>query len=282
MNLYAPPDMILMPLVREALAEDMGRLGDITSQALIPPDLLWKGRLVARQDGVLAGLDLARLTFALLDPQTRFEPLTRDGCEIRAGEPLARVAGTARTLLAGERTALNFLSHLSGIATATRRMVEAAKPHKAKICCTRKTLPGLRLIEKYAVRAGGGLNHRFGLDDAMLIKDNHIDALGDIREAVLKARAAAGHMVKIEVEVDTLDQLEKILDLPVDAVLLDNMPPEDMARAVARVAGRFLTEASGGVRLETVQAIAASGVDVISSGSLTNSAPALDIALDAS
>lgn len=281
MNLSPLPDLTIEPFVRLALAEDLGRAGDITSAALIPPDLVWQGHLVARQDGFLAGLDFARLSFSLIDPRVRFDPLTRDSAFVRAGENLVRVEGRALSLLAAERTALNFLSHLSGVATATRAMVEAARPHKARICCTRKTTPGLRVPEKYAVRAGGGANHRFGLDDAILIKDNHIAALGDIGQAVLKARGAAGHMVKIEVEVDTFEQLEQILDLPVDAVLLDNMKPDMLARAVATVDGRFMTEASGGVRLDSVQAIAASGVDMISVGSITNSADVLDIALDA-
>ncbi len=281
MTLAFLPDATLTGAVRAALAEDLGCAGDITSQALIPAELMWKGELVARASGVIAGMDFARLSFALIDAQTRFEPLSRDGQFVRAGEPLARVSGKARSLLAAERTALNFLSHLSGIASATAKMVEAVGPHKAKICCTRKTVPGLRAAEKYAVRAGGGVNHRFGLDDGMLIKDNHIAALGDIRAAILKAREAAGHMVKIEIEVDALEQLEKILDLPVDAVLLDNMKPETLAQAVKLVDGKFVTEASGGVTLENVQAIAASGVDLISVGSITNSAPALDIALDA-
>jgi len=280
MTCSALPDVMLEPLVRLALMEDLGRAGDLTSDALIPAGHMWRAVLVARQDGVIAGLDLARLSFALVDPQTHFEPLVCDGQSVKAGASLAKVSGSTRALLTAERTALNFVSHLSGIATATRQMVDAVAPHKAKICCTRKTTPGLRLVEKYAVRAGGGSNHRFGLDDGILIKDNHIAALGDLRAAVLKAREAVGHMMKIEVEVDTLDQLTRILDLPVDAVLLDNMSPELLAQAVRLIGGRMVSEASGGVSLATVQAIAASGVDVISCGALTHSAAILDIGLD--
>jgi len=280
MNISPLPDLILEPLVKNALLEDFGRSGDVTSDALIPADHQWQAVMTARRPGVLAGLDLARLAFALVDPRVRFEPLVADGQSVEAGAKLARVAGPTRALLTAERTALNFVSHLSGIASATRLMVEAVKPHKAKICCTRKTTPGLRSVEKYAVRAGGGSNHRYGLDDGILIKDNHIAALGSLRDAVLKAREAAGHMMKIEVEVDTLDQLTQVLELPVDAVLLDNMGPDKLAEAVRMVGGRMLTEASGGVSMETVAALAASGVDLISCGALTHSAAILDIGLD--
>ncbi|MFA6280288.1 MAG: carboxylating nicotinate-nucleotide diphosphorylase [Bdellovibrionales bacterium] len=273
-------DMMLNDIVSAALREDLGRGGDITSQALIPPDQHWKAALVARSDGVLAGLALARLAFARMDSLVLFEPHKTDGDLIQRGDVLAEVSGNARALLAAERTALNFLCHLSGIATQTRAYVAAAAPHKAKICCTRKTTPTLRFLEKYAVRAGGGANHRFGLDDAVLIKDNHIAVAGDVRSAVIKARAAVGHMVKIEAEVDTLDQLRTLLDAPVDVVMLDNMTPAQMKEAVLLVDGRFTLEASGGVSLETVAAIAATGVDVISVGALTHSAPILDIALD--
>lgn len=274
------PDRMLSDIVGAALCEDLGRGGDITSQALIPPDQHWQAVLVARGDGVLAGLALARLAFMQMDSLTLFEPRKGDGDAFQRGDVLAEVSGNARALLAAERTALNFMCHLSGIATLTRRYVAAAGPCKAKICCTRKTTPTLRFLEKYAVRAGGGANHRLGLDDAILIKDNHIAVTGDVRCAVLKARRAIGHMVKIEAEVDTLDQLRTLLDAPVDVVMLDNMTPAQMKEAVALVAGRFMLEASGGVSLETVAAIAATGVDVISVGALTHSAPIVDMALD--
>ncbi|HAX91648.1 MAG TPA: carboxylating nicotinate-nucleotide diphosphorylase [Rhodospirillaceae bacterium] len=274
------PDVMLAEIVTATLREDLGRGGDITSQALIPADKMWNAALVARGEGVVAGLALARSAFTQMDEKALFTPRKADGDAVKTGDVLAEISGNARALLAAERTALNFLCHLSGIATLTRRYVEAVKPHKAKICCTRKTTPTLRFLEKYAVRAGGGANHRFGLDDAVLIKDNHIAVAGNVRSAVMKAREAVGHMVKIEAEVDTLDQLRTLLDAPVDVVMLDNMTPAQMTEAVATVAGRFTLEASGGVTLDTVGAIAATGVDVISVGALTHSAPILDIALD--
>jgi len=275
------PDLLIAPLVREALAEDFGRRGDITSQALIPADRMWKAALVARQDGLVAGVDIARMVFGLIDPSVSFESAGTDGRSVKNGDCLAYVHGRARSLLMGERVALNFLSHLSGIATLTQKFVKAAAPHKANICCTRKTTPGLRALEKYAVVVGGGRNHRFGLDEAVMIKDNHIAVVGDICKAIAMARESVGHMVKIEVEVDSLEQLRCILAQPVDAVLLDNMTLDQLGQAVEMVGGKFILEASGGVSLQTVQAIAATGVDVISVGALTNSAPILDIALDA-
>lgn len=281
MGLIKLPDLMIEPVVRAALLEDLGRMGDITSQALIPQDRTWKAALTARQAGVLAGLDAARLAFRAMDSSIVFEGLKQDGDRLAPGDIIAWILGPARALLAAERTAVNFLSHLSGVATATDGLVQAVKPYKARICCTRKTRPGLRALEKYAVRAGGGSNHRLGLDDAILIKDNHIAVVGDLRQAVLQARESIGHMVKIELEVDTLDQLRAALDLPLDAVLLDNMTPDQLVEAVRMVAGRFVTEASGRVTLETAPAIAASGVDVISVGWITHSAPILDIALDA-
>jgi len=280
MNRLAVPDMLVVPLVREALIEDFGRRGDITSQALVPKDRDWSAALTARQEGIVAGTEIARMVFSLIDPLVSFEALCRDGQKVVRGDRIAVLHGPAQSLLLGERVALNFLSHLSGIATLTDKFVAATKPHKARICCTRKTTPGLRALEKYAVTVGGGSNHRFGLDDAVMIKDNHIAVVGSIAKAVHLARASVGHMVKIEVEIDGLDQLRAVLDLPVDAVLLDNMPVELMAHAVAIVGGRFVTEASGGVTLDKVPAIAATGVDVISVGAITNSAPILDIAMD--
>ncbi|MGX9120387.1 carboxylating nicotinate-nucleotide diphosphorylase [Mesorhizobium sp. BHbsci] len=274
--------IVIEPIVRNALLEDLGRAGDITSDAVIPFDCKASLALKARQVGVVAGLDLAALTFMLIDPSIDMHIWRPDGSDVAAGETIAQVCGPARGLLAAERTALNFLCRLSGIATATAAMVEAVRGHKARIACTRKTTPGLRALEKYAVRVGGGANHRFGLDDAVLIKDNHIAIAGDIGTAIERARAAAGHMVKIEVEIDTLEQLETALALGIDAVLLDNMSLEDLAHAVAMVGGRAITEASGRVTPRTAPAIAATGVDLISVGWLTHSAPILDIGLDAS
>lgn len=274
------PDLLLAPLVREALAEDFGRCGDITTQALVPHDRIWHCALVARQNGIVAGLRLAEMAFSLIDPSIRFDGQRKDGDTAACGDRIALLQGPARSLLMGERVALNFLSHLSGIATLTHKYVQASKPHKAKICCTRKTTPNLRSLQKYAVRVGGGSNHRFGLDDAVMIKDNHIAVVGDIRKAIVMAREAVGHMVKIEVEVDSLEQLGQIIDMPVDVVLLDNMSLDQLRQAVQIVSGKFTLEASGGVTLETVQGIAATGVDVISVGAITHSAPILDIALD--
>jgi len=275
---------MLRPLVENALREDLGRAGDITTNAVIPADMVWQATFNTRQDGIVCGLDLARLAFHVFDPAVTFTPLKKDGDKIAKGDCLARVEGRARSLLSAERVALNFLCHLSGIASETHKLVEAVKPHKARICCTRKTTPGLRAVEKYAVKAGGGCNHRFGLDDAVLIKDNHIAVAGGVKPAVELARKAVGHLVKVEVEVDTLAQLDEVIALlptaPVDVVLLDNMSNDQLRQAVAKVAGRIITEASGSVTVATVGAIAATGVDVISSGWITHSAPILDIGLD--
>lgn len=281
MTSLAPlPQIIMEPIVRSALLEDLGRAGDITSDAIIPADRKATFALNARQAGVVAGLDLVMFAFLLVDPGISMQLRCPEGGKVSAGETIAIVNGPARSLLTAERTALNFLCKLSGIATATAALVNAVRSHKAKIVCTRKTTPGLRALEKYAVRAGGGANHRFALDDAMLIKDNHIAIAGDVRTAIERARGAVGHMVKIEVEVDTLEQLEMALQAGVDAVLLDNMTLEDLGQAVAMVGGRALTEASGRVTPKTAPAIAATGVDLISAGWLTHSAPILDIGLD--
>ena len=280
MRLTPLPDIMIEPLVRQALLEDLGRAGDITTDSIIPRETKWKGALVARQDGVVAGLDLARLAFRLIDPVLRFDVKKADGAKVKPKDVLAVMSGSAASIISAERVALNFLCHLSGIATETRKLVDAIKPHKARICCTRKTTPGLRTVEKYAVRAGGGGNHRFGLDDAVLIKDNHIAVAGGVRQAVTAARANIGHLVKIEVEVDDLDQLGEALTLPIDAVLLDNMDIPTLKKAVAMVKGRVITEASGRVNLTTIAAIAATGVDIISVGWITHSAPILDIGLD--
>lgn len=280
MDLSPLPAITFEPLVRATLLEDLGLAGDLTTDAIVPKEHCATTVLVARQAGVIAGLDLAMLAFRLIDPEVKVNVEQADGSKVEPGEIIASVAGPARAVLTGERTALNFLCHLSGIATATASMVAAVRGHGAKIVCTRKTTPGLRALEKYAVRAGGGSNHRFGLDDAILIKDNHIAIAGGIRPAVERARTGVGHLVKIELEVDTLAQLEEALDLAPDAVLLDNMSVEDLRRAVAMVAGRAITEASGRITLDTVAEVAAAGVNLISVGSLTHSAPILDIGLD--
>lgn len=280
MHLTPLPRIMLEPLVRAALLEDLGRAGDITTDAIVPADHRATVVLASRQQGVVAGLDLAALAFSLIEPAIEMKVEKPDGSRLVPGDVIATLSGPARGLLTGERVALNFLSHLSGIATATAGIVDAVAGHRARIVCTRKTTPGLRPLEKYAVRCGGGSNHRFGLDDAVLIKDNHIAISGGVRPAIERARANVGHLVKIEVEVDTLEQLNDVLKLGVDAVLLDNMSPDTLTTAVKMVAGRAITEASGRVNLATAPAIAASGVDLISVGWLTHSAPILDIGLD--
>jgi nicotinate-nucleotide pyrophosphorylase (carboxylating) len=281
----SPPDLRLPQLlvdeaVAGALEEDLGLAGDITTEATIPGDARATGVIGARKAGVVAGTQLVEAAFGLLDPDAVVDVLIADGGQVAEGGAIARVAGNARALLTAERVAMNFLGHLSGIATLTRRYVEKVADTRARIIDTRKTTPGLRAFEKLAVRAGGGLNHRFGLFDAVLIKDNHIVAAGGIGPALKRARAHAGHMIKVEVEVTTLAELEAALAHAPDAVLFDNMPPTMLAAAVAKVAGRVLTEASGGVTLETVHDIAESGVDLISVGALTHSAPTLDVGLD--
>ena len=272
--------LIVEPIVRAALLEDLGRAGDITTEAVVSAGATVEAVIAARQPGVLAGLDAALLCFELLDPGLQIDRQRADGERISRGETVARISGRARGVLGAERTALNLLSRMSGVATATRALADAIAGHKARIVCTRKTTPGLRVLEKEAVRLGGGANHRFGLDDAMLIKDNHVGLAGGVREALARARRHAGHLVKIELEVDTLDQLAEALDVGVDAVLLDNMTPETLRRAVAMVDGRAVTEASGRITLETAPQIAATGVDLISSGWITHSAPILDLGLD--
>ncbi|MFK0690910.1 carboxylating nicotinate-nucleotide diphosphorylase [Mesorhizobium sp. IMUNJ 23033] len=270
---------MLEPLVRAALLEDLGRAGDITTDAIVAPYHYARTVLAARQCGIIAGLDLAKLAFRLISPDVEISVERPDGSSVVEGEVIASVVGPARAILTAERSALNFLCHLSGIATATASIVAAVREYPAKIVCTRKTTPGLRTVEKYAVRAGGGSNHRFGLDDAILIKDNHIAIAGGIRAAIKRARNSAGHLVKIEVEVDTLTQLEEALTLAPDAVLLDNMSVDELRQAVSMVAGRAITEASGRITASTAPAIAA-GIDLISIGWLTHSAPVLDIGLD--
>ncbi len=273
------PAYLVRDAVARALAEDIGR-GDITTDALIDEGATAAAQLVVRAPGIVAGLDLACATFRALDPQMAVEIRLRDGKPVSKGDVIARLQGSTRALLTGERVALNFMTHLSGIATLTAHYVGAVAGTKARIVETRKTLPGLRVFEKYAVRMGGGANHRFALDDAAMIKDNHVVAAGGIGPAVSRLKASIGHMVKICCEVDRLDQIETALAVGVDVLLLDNMDPETLAEAVQQIAGRAVTEASGKVSLETVGAIARSGVDIISIGKLTHSAPALDIALD--
>lgn len=271
---------MIEPLVQATLLEDLGRAGDITSNAVVPAHARTMTRMVAREAGVLAGIDLAALTFSLMDSDLQFKALLQDGDVLAPGSVIAEVRGPARAMLSAERTALNFLGHLSGVATATAKVAQAIAPYGTKVTCTRKTLPGLRAIQKYAVRVGGGSNHRFGLDDAVLIKDNHVAIAGGITPAIEQARASIGHLVKIELEVDTLDQLDEALALGVDVILLDNMPPETLAEAVRRINGRAISEASGGISPESVVEVAKTGVNRIAIGALTHSVKVLDIGLD--
>ena len=275
------PRLLYEDVVRRALAEDLGRAGDLTTDAIVAPDLAGRAAIVARAAGRVAGLEPALFAFRVLDPDCRVEVHHPDGDDVEAGAVVARVFGRARALLTAERTALNLLGRLSGIATATRDVVARLHGLPTRVADTRKTTPGLRALEKYAVRVGGGSSHRQGLDDAVLVKDNHLALAGGVAEAVRRVRASlVGHMVRVEVEVDTLAQLDAALALGVDAVLLDNMDAATLREAVARAHGRALTEASGGIRPETVRAVAETGVDVVSLGWLTHSAPALDVALD--
>jgi nicotinate-nucleotide pyrophosphorylase (carboxylating) len=270
----------LEPLIRSALAEDLGRAGDITSNAVIPAGTRMEGVVRSRESGRIAGVDAAALAFTLMDDGVDVTIAHPDGAVVQAGTTVLSVSGPAHAILGAERVALNLLCHLSGIATATAALVEAVEDYPARIVCTRKTTPGLRTLEKHAVRAGGGANHRFGLDDAMLIKDNHIAMAGGVAAALRQGRAAAGHLVRVEIEVDTLAQLDEALAGGADVVLLDNMDPQTLSAAVRRVSGRAVTEASGRVSPETVAAVAATGVDIISVGALTHSAPILDLGLD--
>ena len=279
-------DAFISPLeveasVNRALEEDMGRAGDVTSIATVPEDTRGRAIVVARKPGVVSGLPWVDTSFRRLSPEMRIEAFTRDGAAIAAGAKLMTIEGNARAILSAERTALNFIGHMSGIATATAEFVKRIAHTKARIICTRKTTPGLRAVEKYAIRCGGGYNHRFGLDDAMLIKDNHIAVAGGISAVLKRAKQAAGHLVKIEIEVDSLEQLEEVLKVGLaDVVLIDNFDPDSMRRAVVMVAGRLVIEASGGITLASAAAIAETGVDYLSSGSLTHSVQNLDIGLD--
>lgn len=272
--------ILIEPAVRAALAEDLGRGGDLTTDIVIDEDAWVKASINARKVGALSGIDFAEMTFGLVDPRVDMEVYISDGGRVEPGDTVCVLEGPARAILTGERVALNYLGHLSGIASETRKIVDAVAHTKARITCTRKTTPGLRAFEKYAVRCGGGFNHRFGLDDGLMIKDNHIAACGGILQAVDRAKAKLGHMVKIELEVDTLEQLEEGLKAGADVILLDNMGPDLLKEAVKMIDGRAIAEASGGVTLETAPAIAESGVDVISVGWLTHSAPCLDLGMD--
>jgi nicotinate-nucleotide pyrophosphorylase (carboxylating) len=274
------PAVLIEPIVRAALTEDLGRAGDITTNAVVPEDAVFKGAVVARQDGVVAVTQAARIALQLIDPAVSVSVVRPDGSVVSAGETVMTLDGPARAVLTAERTALNMMCHLSGIASVTAELVAAVGNNKARITCTRKTTPNLRALEKHAVRAGGGVSHRFGLDDGILIKDNHVALAGGIRPAIQRAKTNLGHMVKVEVEVDNLEQLDEALSEGVDAVLLDNMGPDTLRRAVETIDGRAISEASGRITAEKVPALAASGVDIISAGWITHSAPSLDLGLD--
>ncbi len=272
--------LLVTPLIDMALHEDLGQAGDITSNALLAEDLEVSAAIVARQAGRICGTDVVQAVFSRLDPTIDCRARVRDGDDVQADQQLLVVRGRARTILAGERTALNFLGHLSGISTATHALVTRIADYPARLVCTRKTTPGWRALEKYAVRVGGASNHRFGLHDAVLIKDNHRAAVGGISEAARLARRSVGHLVKIELEIDHLSELDEALTAGIDVLMLDNMPPADLERAVERCAGRVLTEASGGITAESIVEVAKTGVDFISVGWITHSAPALNVALD--
>ncbi|MCF4164517.1 carboxylating nicotinate-nucleotide diphosphorylase [Zavarzinia compransoris] len=281
LDVSPPPFLVYESLLKAALAEDLGLAGDLTSEVTVPATARARTEVRFRHDGRVAGLPMAVETFRLVSPEIAVEVRLPDGSDAKAGDVVAVVEGPARAVLTGERVALNILQRLSGIATVTRGAAEAAARHGARVACTRKTTPGLRAIEKYAVRVGGGINHRFGLDDGILVKDNHIAAAGGLDAVLDRLKSGrVGHMVKVQVEVDSLDQLAVLMKRPVDAVLLDNMGPEVLRQAVAMVGGRMITEASGGIRPEMVADYAASGVDMLSLGWLTHSAPSLDIGLD--
>jgi nicotinate-nucleotide pyrophosphorylase (carboxylating) len=280
LNTNPPPDFLVEPIVRNALAEDFGRAGDLTSDLLLDSDQTAKAVIAARAKGVSCGLIAAKMAFRIVDPAVRLDVQISDGGLIESGAAIAILEGPARAILSAERVALNFLGHLSGVATATHALVSSAAGTKARIVCTRKTIPGLRILQKYAVRCGGGFNHRFGMDDAVLVKDNHIAAAGGLEPVVSRLKKQLGHMIKVEVEVDTLDQLETALQLGVDTILLDNMNSDSLRRAVALTNGRAILEASGGINLDSVREVAESGVDYISSGAITHSAVNLDLGLD--
>jgi len=275
------PDLILEPLVKSALMEDLGTYGDITTRAVIPADVTYTARLNARAEGVASGLQIAAIAFRLVDPSLQIRPLKRDGDRIAKGDTLMEIEGSAASILSGERVALNFAGRLTGIATLTAAFAAETKGTQTRVTCTRKTTPGLRIVEKQAVLHGGGFNHRFSLSDAILIKDNHIAAAGGVRAVLEATKAHASHMVRVEIEVDTLAQLEEVLTVGgADVVLLDNMDTPTLQQAVAMTAGRMVLEASGNMKLERIAEVAATGVDYISSGALTHSAQTLDLGLD--
>ncbi|WP_170341608.1 carboxylating nicotinate-nucleotide diphosphorylase [Ruegeria arenilitoris] len=275
------PDLILEPMVRAALTEDLGTCGDITTRTVIPAGVTYAARLNAREDAVVSGMQVAALAFRLVDPTLKIKPLVADGDRCTKGQTLMEITGSAASILSGERVALNFAGRLTGVATLTAKLVAQTAGTTARITCTRKTTPGLRIVEKLAVLHGGGFNHRHSLSDAILIKDNHIAAAGGVRAALRAVKARASHMTKVEIEVDRLDQLAEVLETGgADVVLLDNMTPDMLAEAVAMVDGRLVTEASGNVTVGTVAAIAATGVDYISSGALTHSYRTVDLGLD--
>lgn len=274
------PNLLVEPIVRAALTEDLGRAGDITTNAVVTADAQFSGAVVARREGTIAGTQAALIALNLVDPDVAVSVILPDGSRVSEGDTILHIEGPARAVLTAERTALNLMCHLSGVATVTAELVAAVGNNKARITCTRKTTPNLRTLEKHAVRAGGGVSHRFGLDDGILIKDNHVALAGGIRPAIQRAKSNIGHMVKIEVEVDTLEQLDEALSEGVDAVLLDNMDPEMLRRAVQTIDGWAISEASGRITADQVPAVAASGVDIISAGWITHSAPALDLGLD--
>ena len=282
MKAYLPqlPAILIEEAVRAALLEDLGRAGDITSNAVIPPDAKAVATLSTREDGVLCGLEFARTAFRLIDPNLSFDTRLADGAALKKGDIIAVVSGPARSLLSGERVALNFMMHLSGIASYTALFAAIIAHTKARVTCTRKTLPGLRAFEKYAVRIGGGSTHRYGLDDAILIKDNHIAVAGGVAQAIRAGKAFAGHLVKVECEVISLDQLREALEEKPDVILLDNMSPLLLEQAVKIAGGKVLLEASGGISFDTIQAVAETGVDYISTSKITMSAPTLDVGLD--
>ena len=274
------PTHLVQSAIQDALAEDLGLAGDITGNAVLSGDENMTGAIMAREQGVIAGLPLAIAAFRQLDPRIELKQNISDGTRVIAGDSVLSIKGNSRAVLAAERVALNYLCHLSGVASLTARFVEQVKGTNTAICCTRKTLPGLRAFQKYAVRAGGGQNHRYGLDQAILIKDNHIASAGGIERVLERVKQYASHMVRIEIEVDTLEQLQEVINYKVDAVLLDNMKPDVLRKAVELVDGRAITEASGGVNLESVREIAETGVDLVSVGALTHSAAVFDFGLD--
>ena len=282
MSAYLPqlPAILIEESVRAALLEDLGRAGDITSNAVIPPDAKAVATLSTREDGVLCGLEFARTAFRLIDPNLSFDTRLADGAALKKGDIIAVVSGPARSLLSGERVALNFMMHLSGIASYTAQFAAKIAHTKARVTCTRKTLPGLRAFEKYAVRIGGGSTHRYGLDDAILIKDNHIAVAGGVAQAIRAGKAFAGHLVKVECEVISLDQLREALEEKPDVILLDNMSPLLLEQAVKIAGGKVIMEASGGISFDTIKAVAETGVDYISTSKITMSAPTLDVGLD--